>query len=84
MTANQIRKSMGVKTTREAFRDDLDHYIKMEADRGNREMKYRIPDRYNNYYLVLDMTLELERDGFEVFNGNSGNLWDKDTLYISW
>ena len=55
INAKEARRLAGVdpRTTKEQFIDELHHYIKMEAERGNREMIFRIPDKYGNRYRCM-------------------------------
>ena len=82
VTASEIRKSMGVKTTHELFRESIDCCIKRAAQEGKREVASYLIDRmkYTNDECI-DMTIELERDGFHAHRYTVG---DFTYFYISW
>ena len=68
MNAKEARRLAGVdpRTPKERFIDELHHYIKMEAERGNRKMVFRIPDKYGNQYLIWEVRDYISSEGFEV------------------
>ena len=68
INAKEARRLAGVdpRTTEEQFLDDIIYYIKLEANRGNRRMVYRIPDKFSVQYLIWRITNQLEFMGFDV------------------
>ena len=82
INAKEARRLAGVdpRTTKEQFIDELHHYIKMEAERGNREMIFRIPDKYGNRYLIWDVRDYFIHEGFEV----NVHWPDYPNFIISW
>ena len=84
--AEEIRKEYNQKTPYQQVMEDIGYCIKLAASRGEREIKYRWPTKYllsGPLYDQVKMDLEIYHH-FTVFDGNSGNLWDDNTLYISW
>ena len=68
LDAKEARRLAGIdpRTTKEQFIDELHHYIKMEAERGNRKMIFRIPDKYENRYLIWEVRDYICSEGFDV------------------
>ena len=78
----QARMLAGVdpRTDEEKFIDEVHHYIKMEAERGNRKMIFRIPEKYSNRYLVWDVKDYLIHEGYDVLC----NYPDYEEMVVQW
>ena len=82
--ATEILKEYNIKKPYEKVMEDIQYCIESAAASGKRKIEYRWPFAYNpSLYNEVKFDLEYVYH-YQVFDGNSGDLWNKDTLYISW
>ena len=84
LDAYELRVKYNQKTPWQQAMESIHYCIEQAAQRGERQIKYRWPFFKSGFMYDCWFILALEDEGYRVFDGNCGNLWDDDTLYISW
>lgn len=63
-TADELRRSIGLKTTIEMFIEDVMHCIQLAIKFGDRHITYRIPDRFLDESMLIDAAIYFELLGY--------------------
>ena len=76
LDARKAKELAGIdpRTTREKLRDEIFRYIEFEAKRGNRTMRYKIPDKFMHPDLIIVIQAELENLDFDVYHDIKENI----------
>ena len=78
ISAKEAKTLAGIdpRTTKEKFFDDVSHWIEEMAKTGRRQMLYKVPSKYDNHNLLIDLEIHLEDLGFDVCYNHSNNMLD--------